>query len=131
MVEEKETGSTMENGWSFLVMKLFKAVWCSRRRRAGRFNVHQANHKNSGMDKVPGIIRHNGSDLFICTQVGISDGVSGWDGTASAIKTICSTRVSLVITIIVFKFTWLLVWDTVRVSQGRKCGDDEHPQEVE
>lgn len=58
----------MESGWTYLVMKLFKSVWCSRRRRAGRFNVHQANHKNSGMDKLPGIIRHNGSDLFICTQ---------------------------------------------------------------
>lgn len=56
----------MESGWSALVMKLFKTIVCSRRRRAGRFNVHQANHKN--MDKLQGIIRHSGSELFVCTQ---------------------------------------------------------------
>lgn len=61
----------MESGWwTYVVMKVFKSVWCSRRRRAGRFNVHQANNNinNNGLDKLPGVIRHNGSELFICPQ---------------------------------------------------------------
>ncbi|KAK3852213.1 hypothetical protein Pcinc_041190 [Petrolisthes cinctipes] len=62
-----------------MVMKVFKSVWCSRRRRAGRFNVHQANNNINinALDKLPGVIRHNGSELFICPQVFIGNHVSG------------------------------------------------------
>ena len=66
--QEKVSGG----GWGVtVVMKLFKTVWCSRRRRAGRFNVHQANHFNHGIDKLHGIIKHSDNDLFICAQVGV------------------------------------------------------------
>lgn len=74
----------MESGfWECVVMKVFKSLWCSRRRRAGRFNVHTANNKNSqrrhsllpgggaaggAASHLTGVIRHNGSDVLIDAQ---------------------------------------------------------------